>query len=200
MADTEYLQSKYRKVEYLPAFHIHDTVEIFPETKPYALYHANLGVGENNEAALYLVNQVFHGLNEKLIIAGNNPSEELQEAIEKAENVELKADISTEALQELIKRAQVNVLPTFQSTGIKLKLLNALFSGHHCLVNSPMVSETGLESLCTVKDDIPSLKEAVSQLMQKQFTSADIRDRKDLLEKRFSNQENALKLKEWLDE
>ena len=38
-------------------------------------------------------------------------------------------------LQQLIQDAHIHVLPSFQQTGLKLKLLNALFKGRHCIVN-----------------------------------------------------------------
>ena len=78
--------------------------------------------------------------------------DELKEAIKKNKNIQLKENISIEEIYSLIQNAQINILPTFQATGIKLKLLSALYTGRHCIVNSPMVANTGLESLCHVAD------------------------------------------------
>ena len=85
-----------------------------------------------------------------LIIAGNKPSQELKEAVSDYPNIEIRTNLNTQEIHQLIKDAQVNVLPTFQATGIKLKLLAALYMGRHCLVNSFMVENTGLEPLCRV--------------------------------------------------
>ncbi|NBR32127.1 MAG: DUF1176 domain-containing protein, partial [Sphingomonadaceae bacterium] len=44
----------------------------------FVLYHGNLGVGENNKAALFLVHEVFPMLSVPCVIAGNHPSRQLQ--------------------------------------------------------------------------------------------------------------------------
>ncbi len=145
--DCQYLEKKYNKTIHVSAFHAYEKVETPTETKPFAFYHGNLGVGENNEAALFLVNSVFNKVDFPLVIAGNQPSKELIKACENNSNVSLKPNTSSNEIETLLMIAHINVLPTFQSTGIKLKLLSALFSGNHCLVNEPMVVGTGLESL-----------------------------------------------------
>ena len=145
--DCQYLENHYRNVVHVSAFHAYENVEVPRETKPFAFYHGNLGVGENNEAALFLVNSVFKEVEFPLIIAGNQPSKELIKACEDNRNVNLKPNTSSEEIETLLRTAHINVLPTFQSTGIKLKLLSALFLGNHCLVNDPMIIGTGLEGL-----------------------------------------------------
>ena len=75
----------------------------------------------------------------------------------------------------------MNVLPTFQNTGIKLKLLAALFAGKHCLVNSPMVQGTGLENLCVVNDEANEFVKAVDELSQKPFSKTQFHQREKLL-------------------
>ena len=50
-------------------------------------------------------------------------------------------------LDRLFENAHINVLPTFQNTGIKLKLLNTLYQGKFVIANDDMIDHTGLESL-----------------------------------------------------
>jgi hypothetical protein len=97
-------------------------------------------------------------------------------------------------LYDLIKNAQINFLVTFQNTGIKLKLLNVLHRGRFCLVNSPMVEQTGLDTLCIVENDTHKQLELVEELMLKTFTAEDIAARKAQLADSFSNHENILKM------
>ena len=42
--------------------------------------------------------------------------------VTEVENVTLLDDINVDQINDLIHQAQINILPTFQSTGIKLKL------------------------------------------------------------------------------
>lgn len=155
------------------------------------MYHGNLAVGENNEAALYLVNKVFNDIPYKLVIMGNHPSKELKAAVAGVKNVELIGSSDSDKIEQYIQNAHINVLPTFQSTGIKLKLLNALFSGRFCLVNEPMVSGTNLGDLCEIANDPESMKDKIQRLFEYTFTIDERNKRRDILNLSFDNRKNA---------
>ncbi len=193
-ADTKYLASKFKNVSNIMALHPHESITIKEGKGDFALYHGSLAVGENNKAALYLVNEIFNDNPTPLIIAGNGASAELKDSLKGKKNIELKENISVEEIYSLIQNAQINILPTFQATGIKLKLLSALYSGRHCVVNSPMVSNTGLEPLCHIADSAPEMKRKISELMTAPFTLEDKRKRVLILEDKFSNKANVKKL------
>ena len=193
-ADAEQLSTRYKGVEHVMAFHPNESVNAPEGSGEFALYHGNLEVGENNQAALFLVNEVFCKLNYRLVIAGNKPSDELRSAAAQFRNVEIKAGISTAEIDRLIHTAHINVLPTFQATGIKLKLLAALFNGRHCVVNSPMVANTGVESACIIADSAEAMRTAIEKTAVLPFQPTDIEKRKTVLGERFSNQKNAEKI------
>lgn len=193
-ADAKQLSSRYDHVVHVPAFHPSEKVTVKPGTGEYALYHGNLEVGENNQAALYLVNEVFNDLGLPLIIAGNKPSDALADAVSRNRNVLLRANIPHDEIDRLIADAQVNVLPTFQATGIKLKLLAALFGGRHCVVNTPMIENTGLETLCAVCDSPQAMKAAIKELFAKELSAEMIVQRSEILQRCFSNAANVKKI------
>jgi hypothetical protein len=176
------------------AFHPHDTIEIKEGKGEFALYHGSLAVGENNKAALYLVNEIFNDLNIPLVIAGNGASAELKEVLKSKKNIQLRENISTQEIYSLIQNAQINILPTFQATGIKLKLLSALYIGRHCLVNSLMVASTGLEVLCHTADSASEMKKGILRLMNVSFSEEEKQKRKKILEENFSNKKNVRQL------
>ncbi len=189
--DFDHFESRYHNAKYIPAFHSGEEVTSKPGKGYYSLYHGNLSVGENNEAAMYLVKQVFAGSAHRLIIAGSNPSQELRKEVEQYPNIELMADIEFTELEELIANAHINVLPTFQPTGIKLKMLSALYKGRFCLVNNFMVDNTGLEEACVLADNPEAMKNAIDELMEKSFTEEDLEIRERVLKTSFNNLENA---------
>lgn len=193
-ADAKQLATRYKNVTQVTAFHPDEHVSVKEGRGDFVLYHGNLAIGENNEAALYLIDKVFNGINIPLVIAGNNPSPELIAAAKQNKNVSIKSDIPTEEIYQLIKTAQINILPTFQSTGIKLKLLAALFNGRHCLVNSPMVTNIGLEKLCVIADTAEEMRKEVVRLFEKPFDQTEIKKREEILMKDFSNGENVKKI------
>ena len=197
-ADAKSLSLRYKNVLHIMAFHPYENVVSKKGKGNFALYHGNLEVGENNQAALFLVKEVFARSKHQLIIAGNNPSSELKKAIADKKNIVLKANISTEEIDELITNAHVNILPTFQATGIKLKLLAALFRGRFCVVNSPMVANTGLESLCVIGETSLALLSRLNECFAKEFGDEEIEKRKNLLAEKFSNKMNAAKILEMI--
>ena len=64
-------------------------------------------------------------------------------------------------MNELIQTAEVNLLITFQSTGVKLKLINSLIQGNRCVVNPLMVEGTDLGQFCEIVDDAEDLIQAL---------------------------------------
>jgi hypothetical protein len=189
--DELYFGSHFHNVTHIPAFHAVDRVAVPSGLGDYAFYHGALGVPENDQAALYLVRTVFNDLKVKLIIAGSDASVELRREVGRAPNVELRENIGTEEIHRLVREAQVNVLPTFQATGIKLKLLLCLFAGRHVVCNTPMVEGTGLEELCHVHDDPASMRNSILACMGKPCNGQSLERRVAVLEERFSNRRNA---------
>jgi hypothetical protein len=193
-ADTAALSKRYKHVTNVIAFHPDEKVSVEEGKGTYALYHGNLGIGENNEAALFLIKKVFNNLDIPFVIAGNNPSQELISEAAKHDNITVKHGITTENIIGLVRYAQINILPTFQATGIKLKLLAALYNGRHCIVNPPMVANTGLDTLCVVAGSAEFMKEEVKNCYLRHFDKAQIRKREEVLNRDFSNKANVKKI------
>jgi len=191
--DTEYFNAKYKNAAYIPAFHSGEEVTTKPGTGNFALYHGNLGVGENNEASLYLID-VFSKLDFPLVLAGSDPGKELIKRVNLSSNVSLKENISFTEMESLIAEAHINILPTFQPTGIKLKLLSALYKGRFCIVNKHMVQNTGLEEACYEANTPSKFRELITELMGQEFKSEDLKLRDKVLLGKFNNLNNAEKL------
>lgn len=190
-----YFMEKYKSSFYIPAFHNNEKVNIEPGRGNFILYHGNLAVGENNSAALYLVKNVFSRLRIPCVIAGNNPSKPLQNAIKEHNHIQLRDKITNTEILELVKEAHANVLVTSQTTGIKLKLLNALYLGRHCVVNHEMVDNTGLEAACNIGSGPKELIQKIQELWEADFTEEEIVKRTQILERGgFNNHHNAEQL------
>ena len=193
-SDYEYLRQSYENIEFVSAFHSNETVTSKTGKGDFVLYHGNLGVVENNQAALFIVKKIAAELKLPFIIAGKNPTDALKKEVKKHSHIELIENPSFERISDLLANAQINFLTTFQNTGIKLKLLNSLYRGRFCLVNSKMVNNTGLESLCIVEDNPTVTKRLIEDLMGMEFDEQEINKRKVLLDSHFSNRSNAEKI------
>lgn len=180
------------KVNCLPVFLPFQEVNILEGIGDYCLYHGNLSIAENVEAVRWLVNNIDRN-SVKLIIAGKNPCASLREFL-KEKNISLIADPPDTELNHLIQNAQINIILSFNDTGIKLKLLNALFHGRHCVANEAAVPGSEFESFCNIFSSAQQLNHLISDLKNKLLSQTDIETRRNFLLNQFNNQANAEKL------
>jgi len=192
--DTSYFKNNYRMGEYIPAFHPFDQVKAKRGLGDYILFHGNLGVTENQKSIRYLLDRIFTEITLPLIIAGKNPPDWLVKKVADIPHVTVIGNPDEDVMNHLIQEAQLNLIPTFQPTGLKLKLLASLFLGRHCITNSPMVLNTGLSHLCYIADNITDLIKIIQRKFEEEITAEEINQRKEILETQFSNESNAQKI------
>ena len=156
-------------VRLLPHSHGHREVSSATGKGDYMLYQGDLSTPENEKVALYLLDQLAENSPLRLVLAGKNPSARLQQRTAQCPQATLIANPDNEAMHRLLRDAQVNLLFTHQSTGVKLKLMNALYEGRHCLANSTMVAGTALGEVCHVADTPQEQRAALSRLATTDF-------------------------------
>lgn len=192
-----------RQVVLHPAMHPYDDVISQEGTGNYAFYHGNLTVPENSHSVEWLITQVFANTQYRLVIAGKSPSQQLQRLASQYDNIQLIASPNDKQMQQLMQDAQVNILVTDQPTGLKLKLLNSLYCGRHCLVNSNMLAGTPLSPICHVADTPQEMQQQLAVLMQRPFSQKDKQSRVEVLSAYYSNTINIQHLIEatmrWID-
>ena len=196
--ETKYFKSKYGSgTQYLPAFHPNES--IYPLTKKgyFALYHGNLAIDDNLNAALYLID-CFKPLDYPLVIAGQCDNKKLRSQIDTYKNISFIQLKDEQHLLELFHRAHINVLFSFQQSGVKLKLINALFQGRYTIANSNITDGTGLEELCHIANDKNEIRSTILKLIDLDFSDEEIAKRKQILVD-FSNKKNAQKIIELLN-
>ena len=171
-SDQEYLQQYFPKsnIQYLPSFHAFDEVKIKTGNWNYILYHGNLQVAENSKALEHLIKNVFSKINHPVIIAGLNPSAEIYNWVKDYPHIKIIANPTEAEMQTLVEDAQIHCLYTHQATGLKLKLLNVLYSGRFCICNENMLAGTNLHETCIVKNSPQEMIEAINNTFQKEFT------------------------------
>jgi glycosyltransferase involved in cell wall biosynthesis len=193
MHDYHFFKGKYPEAQHecLPSFQPYDQLNCSIGKSDYCIYHGNLALAENKEAVLFLLKEVVPFINSKFVIAGRNPDEEIKSLASKFSHCRLVANPDMDEMNKLIHDAHVHVLPTFQDTGLKLKLLHALFNGRHVLVNDKMLNGTGLASVCNVAGTSKEMIASIQNLMEKEFNSKELEQRKVLLEQHYNNHKNA---------
>lgn len=192
-SEQEYYSAFHDKNYLWPAGCDFSPVESDPaRPQPFALFHGNLSVAENEKALRWIVDTwTKHGIRMPLTVAGKKPGPSLQAFLQGHDFVTLSQDPSPGEMTTLVRTAEINLLITFQSTGIKLKLLNSLLQGNRVVVNPLMVEGTGLGRFCEVVDDENELSKALQR--RHTPTDAERQARIAYLSQHFDPVENARK-------
>lgn len=187
------------RIDFLPVFLPWHEV-IFHNNKKgcFCLYHGNLSVNENEKAVEWLLAKVFNNISIPFVIAGKNPSERLEKMVHENKHCCLVSNPSDKEMQDLIKKSQVNILPSFNNTGVKLKVLNALFNGKYCLVNQAAADGAGIDGLCHIANTAEEFKKAVTELYAQPFNEEDALNRQQVLDATYNDEKNARQLIEWI--
>jgi hypothetical protein len=181
----------YQNAFYLPVFNPLSIGEYVEKKNNNILFHGNLSVAENDRACHYLIDEVFSQNDWEFVIAGFKPQQELIDKVDLYKNVTIIDSPSDSKLNTLIKTSQINILFTFQNTGIKHKLLNALSNGGHCLANNLMVDGTGLEIHCEIANDKTTIENKIRELLLKPYNESVFIKKNQHLQDHFNMEKNA---------
>jgi glycosyltransferase involved in cell wall biosynthesis len=185
----------FQEVHFIPCSIPWQEISINPGKGTYCLYHGNMSVSENEEAALWLIKHVFSALTTTLLIAGKGISNRLKKSSAPYKHIQLIDNPSIAEIDELIRNAHINVLPSMNNTGVKLKLLNALLNGRHCITNFNGIKGSKIEAGLLIEDDPSKWVSAISKAMKEDFSAQQIEIRKEILFL-YNNQRNAAILNE----
>ena len=187
--DQAYLAQQFpqQQVRLLPCFFDDTFVEAEGDTEPYLLYHGNLAVAENVAAVRHIIQSVLPLMapsgSVRLLVAGRNPSPALRRWVHEGSGVKLIANPTQEELDSLVEKARVNLLFTFQPTGIKLKLLHSLVKSRgYCVANDMMLQGNNLGELCQVANTPKEQATLLTQLLQSTPSADEIRARQQRLQ------------------
>lgn len=186
-------------ISFVPAFTGWDKITSSEGRGNYCLYHGNLSINENEKAVEWLLSNIFSKTGIPLIVAGKRPSEKLEAFIEEFPNCSLVENPTDHEMQDLIHKAQVNVLPSFNNTGVKLKLLNALYNGRHCLVNEAAIDGASIPDVCHVANSAAMFLDKTTALFEQDFSFEDILQRQKVLSEYYNNENNAKRIIEIID-
>lgn len=181
-----------KKASYIPVFHQTKKIENNYKKGTFILYHGDLRVADNVRVALFLID-VYKESSFKFVIASSCKNKLILASVNKYENIYFN-DIPTQReLEELLNDAHINTLFTYQKTGIKLKLLNALYQGKHIIANTKMIEDTGLEHLCELANTKNEVLRITEKLFATNYTDLQIEARQKKLFN-FNTTENAKKI------
>lgn len=180
-------------VSFIPCFIPWQSVDAVIGKGSYCLYHGNLSVVENLKAAEWLIEEVFSTLELPFVIAGKNIPEEINVRTSGYSHISVYNNPTDEHLTSLIKNAHINTLPVFNTTGVKLKLLHALFEGRFCITNHEGIAGSGITKGIAIANTAVEWRIMVRELYTKTFTQEHALER-SFLQDLYNNKKNAEEL------
>lgn len=178
------------RVSYVPVFHGNQKKEQLSAHGDFALYHGDLRLADNKNAAKFLI-KVFKEIPDyKLVIASSNGRKMVETRSKELKNIAFVELKSNAQLDDLFKRAHINVMLSFQKSGTKLKLINALFKSRFCLVNENMIDDAEVLKFCELATTKEEFIKQITLLSTKPFL--DLQERHIGLTKVLSDTKNAM--------
>jgi hypothetical protein len=150
-------------------------------------------VSENEASATWLIKNIFSKIKIPFMVAGSGISKKLKGLALIYPHVTVVDNPTMEAIDSLIEKAHIHLLPSLNNTGVKLKLLHALFSGKFCITNQAGIEGIKVKNSVFIANTSEEYIKVISLLMNKTFTKDDIEERKPLLQL-YNNVLNAKKL------
>ncbi|QXP59907.1 hypothetical protein [Olleya sp. HaHaR_3_96] len=142
-----YFSSLFNNVVYLPVFQSKKEL-LKTESSQFCLFHGDLRLSDNIRAAEFLISFFSVKTDKKLVIASSFENLVLNLKIKKSANIVFEKIEFLSDLELLFSKTAVHILLSYQSSGIKLKLLNSLFTDSYVLSNHKIIEGTELETCC----------------------------------------------------
>ncbi len=163
----------------------------------FCLFIGRLSDKETAYAANWLLDHVFHKIEIPFVIAGSNPSTFLENAAHVRQHTCLVANPNDKEIQELIKKAQLIVSPSFIEDGEE-NLLQPLALGRHILINPKKSTDHTIQTLCHIAQSPQEFSDKVKFLFEKDFTEEEKFSRQQILNEKFKDESGVNTLINWL--
>lgn len=167
----------------------------FHENKgSFCLFHGDLKEKENEYAAFWLLEHVFNKLEIPFVIAGNDPSDELEKAAHLRMHTCLVANPTDTELNELIKKAQLNLLPSFSSERKDMNLYRCMNLGKHILTNRKGLPKEYQADCLSISENPDEFINQIPELFDQPFTETVHLKRVGILNQLYKDQDSIEKL------
>ncbi|MEZ4853403.1 hypothetical protein [Flavobacterium sp.] len=194
--ENEYLVKKGFHAQYVPVFHGNTKVQSLSAFGKIVLYHGDLSTSDNVKSAFFLI-EIFKKLpSYKLVIASGSGKQKIENKIGSSSNISFEEIQSFNDLLLLFKKAHICISWSFQKSGTKLKLLNALFNSRFSIINQNIIDDTSINKLCELALTEEDLTASIHKLMKMPYEQHHILEKQKMLLNEYNDLKNAQKLME----
>lgn len=190
--DTAYAKKWNEESCFIPVFHGNQFVPSFSPFGEYFLYHGDLRISDNIKSVLFLINIFKKMPDYKLVIASGTLHKEIEEVQQRFSNISFVLFYTQEELFQLLSKAHCTISWSFQTSGTKLKVVNALFNSRFAIINQNIIDQKEISDLCIIVSNEEELKENILKIKETPFT--DFERRKTRIESFLNDRANAQKM------
>jgi len=194
--ETNHVDLKFGNAKYIPAFHGNKQLQELSEYGEYVLYHGDLSISDNIKSVLFLIDAFKRIQTIKFVIASGSNEALITKKIKGYNHIKFEKIKDFNHLKQLFKKSHVCVSWSFQQSGTKLKLINALFNSRFNVVNKNVVDDVSILSICNVVNTKAELVNKVLELMTKPYNDIIINSKQIVLNSKLSDSNNAKVIKE----
>ncbi len=187
----EYFNKAYKNAIDIPVFHGGGEVKELSDKGKYALYHGDLSISDNVRAVEFLI-EIFKKNKYPFVIASGTRQQCIDNKIRNTVNISYVQIKNDTHLDELLEGAHINVLYSFQRSGTKLKLINALYKSRFCIINENITDEPKVLSLCELASTKEAFLATIAKLKDASYQESKLR--KAILPELYDVKKNAQKI------
>lgn len=174
----------------LPAFSPYDHLRAKEGIGSFCLFQGNLAEPETEKIVDWLLTRVFSRVQIPFVIAGKDPSARIEKLVHLYQHTCLVANPGETELDDLIQKAQINILPASVSVGTGIRLLHAVSLGRHCICNHKALMDTPFKETCHSAETAEGIAYLLTALQYRPFGEEEIVLRKKLLKEHFDTQQS----------
>jgi hypothetical protein len=182
----------------LPAFTGFPALFHYPEKGSFCLFHGRLSNKETAYAAFWLLEHVFNTLEIPFVIAGSDPSSELERAAHVRPHTCLVSNPSDKEMMELIKKAQLVLNPSFIRIEENEYLNQSLSLGRHVLINRKSTKDKKAREICHLARTPEEFTQKAKHLFETDFSEEEKFSRQSFLNEKFKDDVGLAMMLKWL--
>ncbi|MDQ0066781.1 hypothetical protein [Chryseobacterium lathyri] len=169
-------------------FHGNETVKYLNGKGDYFLFHGDLSISDNKKALEETIRMFKTLPRHRLVVASDRAGDDLKKKINSIGNISLVPIETNENLRRLFENAHANILLSYQNSGTKVKLFNALYNSRFVIINQNITDDPALMSLCRTGSTSDEIRQQIIKAASEDYNENEARSK--VLEKNYSDHAN----------
>ncbi|MGK6343418.1 hypothetical protein ACMGDK_14360 [Chryseobacterium sp. DT-3] len=170
-------------------FHGNEYVKHLNGKGNYFLFHGDLSISDNKKALEETISMFKNLPQHKLVVASDRAGDDLKKKINNIGNISLVPIETSENLRRLFENAHANILLSYQNSGTKVKLFNALYNSRFVIINQNITDDPVLMSLCRLGSTSDEIRQRIIESAAEVYNENEIRSK--ILDKNYSDHAKA---------